>query len=66
MDILKILKQVALSVLARRKKWVLIAFCAALGLFVPIAYRMSHEPPRFRTSATILMETRPEGIALFR
>ena len=66
MDILKVLKQVALSVLARRKKWVLIAFCVALGLFVPVAYRMSHEPPRFRTSATILMETRPEGIALFR
>jgi succinoglycan biosynthesis transport protein ExoP len=66
MDILKVLKQVALSVLARRKKWVLIAFFAALGLFVPVAYRMSHEPPRFRTSATILMETRPEGIALFR
>ena len=63
MDILKVLKQVALSVLARRKKWVLIAFCAALGLFVPVAYRMSQEPPRFRTSATILMETRPEGIA---
>ncbi len=66
MDILKVLKQVALSVLARRKKWVLIAFLAALGLFVPVAYRMSHEPPRYRTSATILMETRPEGIALFR
>jgi capsular exopolysaccharide synthesis family protein len=66
MDMLKLLKQVALSVLARRKKWVLIAFFAALGLFVPVAYRMSHEPPRFRTTATILMETRPEGIALFR
>src|SRR4029453_18419948 len=66
MDILKVLKQVALSVLARRKKWVLIAFFAALGLFIPVAYRMSHEPPRFRTSSTILMETRPEGIALFR
>ena len=66
MDILKVLKQVALSVLARRKKWVLVAFFAALGLFVPVAYRMSHEPPRFRTSATILMETRPEGVALFR
>jgi polysaccharide biosynthesis transport protein len=66
MDILKVLKQVALSVLARRKKWVLIAFLAALGLFIPAAYRMSHEPPRFRTSSTILMETRPEGIALFR
>jgi capsular exopolysaccharide synthesis family protein len=66
MDILKVLKQVALSVLARRKKWVLIAFLAALGLFVPVAYRMSDEPPRYRTSATILMETRPEGIAVFR
>jgi succinoglycan biosynthesis transport protein ExoP len=66
MDILKVLKQVALSVLARRKKWVLIAFLAALGLFVPVGYRMSHEPPRFRTSSTILMETRPEGVALFR
>ncbi len=66
MDILKVLKQVALSVFARRKKWVLIAFLAALGLFVPVAYRMSHEPPRYRTSATILMETRPEGVALFR
>jgi len=66
MDILKVLKQVALSVLARRKKWVLIAFLAALGLFVPVAYRMSHEPPRYRTSATILMETRPEGLTLFR
>src|SRR5688572_15883479 len=66
METLQVLKQVALSVLARRKKWVLIAFLVSLGIFIPIAYRMSHEPPRFRTTATVLMETRPEGIALFR
>jgi capsular exopolysaccharide synthesis family protein len=66
MEMLQVLKQVALSVFARRKKWVLIAFLAAVAVFVPVAYRMSHEPPRFRTTATILMETRPEGVALFR
>ena len=66
MDILTILKQVAQSVMARRKKWVLAGIALALLLFIPIAYWLSQEPPRFRTSALILIENKPDRTPLFQ
>jgi len=61
-----VLKQVALSVLARRKKWVLLVSLLALCLALPVAYVMSKEPPRFRTHALILIESRPDRTPLFQ
>jgi polysaccharide biosynthesis transport protein len=66
MDILTLVKQVALSVLNRRKKWVLLSMLGGLVVFIPVAWMMSEEPPRFRTSATILIESRPDRTPLFQ
>ncbi|MEK7370404.1 MAG: hypothetical protein AAB265_03005, partial [candidate division NC10 bacterium] len=66
MDILKILKQVAQSVMARRKKWVALGIALALLVFIPLAYWLSQEPPRYRTSALILIENRPDRTPLFQ
>jgi capsular exopolysaccharide synthesis family protein len=66
MDIVTIVKQVALSVLTRRKKWVLLVTLGALVVFIPVAFMMSKEPPRFRTSAMILIESRPDKTPLFQ
>ncbi len=62
----QILKQIALSVLSRRKKWVLLVSLLGVALFMPIAYVMSKEPPRHRTVSTVLMETRPDRAPLFQ
>ena len=66
MDTVSLIKQTIRSVLSRRKKWVLLATIVALALFLPIAYAMSVEPPRFRTSATILIENRPDRTPVFQ
>ena len=62
----QILKQIALSVLTRRKKWVLLVSLLGVALFMPVAYMMSKEPPRHRTVSTVLMETRPDRAPLFQ
>ena len=55
MDILKNLKQVGLSLFGRRKRWVILAAALGLVLFLPAAYTLSKEPPRFRTSAVVYL-----------
>ena len=66
MDILMTLKQVALSLVGRRKRWVVLATGLALVLLLPAAYQLSKEPPRFRTSAVVLFESRGDRISLFQ
>lgn len=66
MNNMGLVKQLALSVLNRRKKWVILASLLGLLVFMPIAYVMSKEPPRHRTSAIILMETRPDRSPIFQ
>ena len=58
MDILTIVKQVALSLFARRKKWIILTSALTLALFLPVAYFLSKEPPRYRTSTMIFLESR--------
>ena len=64
MDTRTVIKQVALSLFARRKKWIVLTTLAALALLVPVAYILSKEPPRFRTTATVLIENKAgkEGV----
>jgi len=64
MDARTVIKQVALSLFARRKKWIVLTTLAALALLVPVAYILSKEPPRFRTTATVLIENKAgkEGV----
>jgi capsular exopolysaccharide synthesis family protein len=58
MDARTVIKQVALSLFARRKKWIVLTTLAALALLLPVAYVLSKEPPRFRTTATVLIENK--------
>jgi capsular exopolysaccharide synthesis family protein len=66
MDPLIIAKQVALSLLARRKKWIVFCAVVAAAIFVPVAYYMSIEPQRHRTTALILIESRPQPAPMFQ
>jgi len=65
MDIVSVLKQIAQSLLARRKKWVILTTVTALAMLLPAAYLLSKEPPRYRTVATIFLESRA-GTSLFQ
>lgn len=56
METRTVIKQVAVSLFARRKKWIVLTTLAALVALLPAAYVLSKEPPRYRTTATILIE----------
>ena len=66
MDILTTLKQLALSLFSRRKRWVVLATGLALVLMLPAGYLLSKEPPRFRTSAVVFLESKVDRISLFQ
>ena len=66
MDTRTAIKQVALSLFARRKKWIVLTTFAGLVLLLPAAYLLSKEPPRYRTTATILIETKAERGPVFQ
>ncbi|MDO8475171.1 MAG: P-loop NTPase [Candidatus Rokubacteria bacterium] len=66
MDILTNLKQVGLSLFSRRKRWVILAAALGLVLFLPAAYTLSKEPPRFRTSAVVYLENKAERVPIFQ
>lgn len=66
MDILTTLKQVALSLFSRRKRWVVLATGLALVLLLPAGYLLSKEPPRFRTTAVVFLESKADRISLFQ
>src|SRR5262249_38919321 len=52
--------------LRRLKILAVISLVVALVVLLPAAYYASHEPPRFQTSATILLEVRPDRVPLFQ
>jgi succinoglycan biosynthesis transport protein ExoP len=66
MDTRTVIKQVAISLFARRKKWIGLTTLAALVLLVPVAYLLSKEPPRYRTTATILIDNKAERGPVFQ
>jgi succinoglycan biosynthesis transport protein ExoP len=66
MDTRTVIKQVALSLFARRKKWIALTTLAALTLLAPAAYVLSKEPPRYRTTTTILIETKSDRAPVFQ
>lgn len=66
MDMLIIAKQLVRAVLARRKKWIVLTTLIALAGLGPLAYLLSREPPRYSTTATILLESRPDRTPLFQ
>jgi polysaccharide biosynthesis transport protein len=66
MDTRTVLKQVALSLFARRKRWIALTTLVALGMLFPAAFVLSKEPPRYRTAATILIENKAERTPVFQ
>src|SRR5713101_5496641 len=66
MDILTNLKQVGLSLFRRRKRWVILVAALGLVLFLPAAYTLSKEPPRFRTSAVVYLENKADRVPIFQ
>jgi succinoglycan biosynthesis transport protein ExoP len=62
----KLLKRVTVGVWRRRKRLLVLVTVLAAAAFVPIGYYLGKEPPRFRTSATILIESRPERVPIFQ
>jgi capsular exopolysaccharide synthesis family protein len=66
MDTRTVFKQVAVSLFARRKKWIAFTTIAGLVLLLPAAYLISKEPPRYRTTATILIENKADRAPVFQ
>ena len=66
MDLWQAFVKVARGVLRRRKRLAALTLIAALLVFGPVAYVVSRQPARYETSATILLEARPERVPLFQ
>jgi succinoglycan biosynthesis transport protein ExoP len=62
----KLLKRVAVGVRRRRKRLLVLTTILGAAAFVPAGYYLGKEPPRFRTSATILIESRPDRVPVFQ
>lgn len=59
-------RRIVQGILRRRKRLALISFLVAAVLLGPVAYYFANEKPRYRTSATILFETRADRLPLFQ
>ena len=66
MDTRTLLVQLARSLFARRKKWIVLTTLASLTLLVPAAYLLSKEPPRYQTVATVLIENKADRAPVFQ
>jgi len=66
METRTVIKQVALSLFARRKKWIALTTLAGLVLLLPAAHLLSKEPPRYRTTALVLIENKVERTPVFQ
>ena len=66
MEIWLIVLRVVRGVVRRRKALLGICTVAALALAVPAAYYVSKEPPRFKTTAVVLLESKPDRVPLFQ
>lgn len=61
-----LIKRLAKGVLRRRKRLAVAAFLGAAALLVPAAWYLSKEPPRYRATATVLLEARPDRVPVFQ
>jgi tyrosine-protein kinase Etk/Wzc len=52
--------------LRRRKRLIVIISLASLVALLPPAYYLSQQPPRYRSTAILLIEARPERIPVFQ
>jgi succinoglycan biosynthesis transport protein ExoP len=65
-DLWQTAQRLALGVMRRRKRLALVSSLAALLALLSLAYSLSKEPPRYRTSAVIFLEARPSRTPVFQ
>jgi capsular exopolysaccharide synthesis family protein len=65
-DVWQIVERLARGIWRRHKRLLVFTLAGALAALLPLAWYLSKEPPRYRTSATVLLETRPDKIPLFQ
>jgi succinoglycan biosynthesis transport protein ExoP len=65
MDTPTVIKQVAASLFTRRKKWIVLTGLATFCVLAPAAHLLSKEPPRYRTSATIFIDSKADRGPVF-
>ena len=61
-----LVQRLARGLFRRRKRLMVITTLGAVAVLIPAAYFASKEPPRFRSSAVILIESRPDKMPLFQ
>src|SRR5918996_720898 len=66
MESWSILERIVRGVARRRKRLALISGAIAFSVLLPLAYVMSKEPLRYRSSAVVLLEARPDRVPVFQ
>lgn len=66
MESWSIFERIARGVLRRRKRLALFTGLGALFVLLPLAYIATKEPPRYRSSAVLLLEARPDRVPVFQ
>src|ERR671911_3006205 len=66
METWSILERIVGGVLRRRKRLALISAVIAFVALLPLAYYATKEAPRYRTSAVVLLEARPDRVPVFQ
>ena len=66
METWNLVQRLARGVLRRRKRLMGLTTLGAVVALIPVAYFVSKEPPRFKSSAMILIEARPDKMPLFQ
>src|SRR5712691_11070281 len=66
MESWSILERLGRGIMRRRKRLALITVVVALFALLPAAYYASKEPPRYRSSAVVLLEARPDRVPIFQ
>lgn len=61
-----IVQRLVRGLLRRRKRLMVLTTLGAIAVLVPAAYLVSKEPPRFKSSAVILIESKPDKMPLFQ
>jgi succinoglycan biosynthesis transport protein ExoP len=66
METWNLVQRLARGLLRRRKRLIALITLGAIVALIPVAHFLSKEPPRFKSSAMILIESRPDKMPLFQ
>ncbi len=66
MEAWAIVERIGRGVVRRRKRLAVITTLVAMGLLIPLGHYASQEPPRFRSSAVLLLEAQPTTRVVFQ